>query len=223
MSLIRYTDRVAAGKRLAGDLHYLQTGSDIVVYGLVGGGMVVAEEIARALSGQLDLLVVHRLMVPDRPGWSMGAVAAGGDAVLHEEVVNRFGISSGTIGLLEEEELRRIYARDKDLRDGRAPVNPHGSVAVVVDDGIADSTKLHAACRALRRKHPHALIAATPVGSPDDVRELSHVVDRVVCPLQPTRVGAIESWYELFPDITDEEARRRLHEYRHLTLTASHA
>ena len=63
---MRYDDRRAAGRLLAGRLEELR-GRDVVVLGLPRGGVPVAAEVARRLGAPLDVLVVRKLGVPGQP------------------------------------------------------------------------------------------------------------------------------------------------------------
>ncbi len=211
---VRYADRETVGKRLADDLHYLGPRSDIVVFGIPKGGMVVANVIARDLSAPLDLFMVRKIRVPNRPELAMGAVATGGEAQLNEEVVNHLGIIDSDIGRVEEEELRELYAHERRIRGNKARLDPRGSVAVVVVDGMATGATMHVALREIQKKHPAELVAVSPVGTPATVREIRHLADRVICPLQPTHLGSVASWYDHYPEVDDEYISRILQENR---------
>src|SRR5438874_293009 len=73
-----YRDRRAAGAALAEHLAGYAGRNDVVVLGLVRGGVPVAAEVARRLGAPLDVLVVRKLGVPWAPEVAFGAVGPGG-------------------------------------------------------------------------------------------------------------------------------------------------
>jgi predicted phosphoribosyltransferase len=60
---VPFTDRIDAGRRLAGRLRHLR-GENVVVLGLPRGGVPVAAEVARALDSPL----ARRRNAPTAPG-----------------------------------------------------------------------------------------------------------------------------------------------------------
>src|SRR5262245_40975102 len=77
-----FTDRVDAGRQLSRPVSRLG-GPDLVVLGLPRGGVVVAFEVAEALSAPLDVIVVRKLGVPDQPELGMGAIGEGGARIIN--------------------------------------------------------------------------------------------------------------------------------------------
>jgi predicted phosphoribosyltransferase len=55
-----FADRKEAGRALASALKWL-IGEDIVVLGIPRGGMVIANEIARALGSELDIVLSRKI------------------------------------------------------------------------------------------------------------------------------------------------------------------
>src|ERR1017187_3130009 len=103
-SVVRFRDRVDAGRRLAERLSYLR-GQDVVVLGLPRGGVPVAFEVAQALGAPLDVIVVRKLGVPFQPELAMGAIGENGARVLDAEVLAQARIT--------ESELREVENRER--------------------------------------------------------------------------------------------------------------
>ena len=76
-----YTDRAQAGDRLAEALRGFAGRDDVVVLGLVRGGVPVAARVAAALRAPLDIMVVRKLGVPWAPEVAFGALGPGGVVV----------------------------------------------------------------------------------------------------------------------------------------------
>src|SRR5258705_12046347 len=81
-----YANRAEAGDLLAEYLAGYAGRSDVVVLGLVRGGMPVAARVAAALRAPLDVLVVRKLGVPWSPEVAFGAVGPGGVTVHNPDV-----------------------------------------------------------------------------------------------------------------------------------------
>ena len=104
-----------------------------------------------------------------------------------------------------------LQRRAQRYRSGAAPVDPAGSVAIVVDDGVATGATLAAVLDAVALQHPARLICAVPVGHPDSLRMLAGHGAEVVCPLRPRSLGAVGWWYDRFDQTTDDEVVAALH------------
>src|SRR3954469_10302229 len=80
MSPRRFADRRDAGRVLSERLAATAR-ENVVVLGLPRGGVVVAAEVATALTAPLDVVLVRKLGLPWQPELAMGAIAAAGAAV----------------------------------------------------------------------------------------------------------------------------------------------
>src|SRR5205809_7008826 len=90
-------------------------------------------------------------------------------------------------------------------RGDRPPPDLSGSVAVVVDDGIATGSTMIAALRAVRAMRPAWLVVAIPVAPADSTHRLHAEADDVVCRHRPPIFYAVGQFYENFAQTTDDE------------------
>src|SRR5512137_671410 len=152
---MRFADRTEAGRLLAARL-LSRRPVDAVVYALPRGGVPVAAEVARALGAPLDLVLVRKLGAPGNPELALGAVVDGTEpeTVLNEDIVAFTGAGEAFIAAARARELREIERRRALYLAGRAPLDPKGRTAIVVDDGLATGATARAALRALRRRAP---------------------------------------------------------------------
>lgn len=69
---------------------------------------------------------------------------------------------------------------------------------------------MRAAIKALRKQQPSRLIMAVPVAAFSTYKEMSGLVDEIICPLQPLHFYAVGLWYEDFSQTTDTEVSELL-------------
>ena len=67
-----------------------------------------------------------------------------------------------------------------------------------------------AAIKVIRQNDPVRIIVAAPVGPAEVCAELARYADEVICPLRPTRLGAVEEFYSRYGPMTDDEVLRIL-------------
>ncbi len=207
----KYADRAEAGRALATELTDYAGRDDVVVIGLPRGGVPVAAEVAASLAAPLDVVVVRKLGLPQQPELAMGAITAVGETVTvvrNDGLLERAGVSEEEFdGVLavETAELRR---REALYRGANPPVPVTGTVAIVVDDGLATGSSMRAALAALRRQDPARLVVAVPVGDAETCASLE--ADDVVCTRTPERLGSVGEAYVDFAQTTDDEVRRHL-------------
>lgn len=209
-SMIRFKDRDDAGRLLAGELTAYARRPDVLVLALPRGGVPVGFQVASALHAPLDILVVRKLGVPGYEELAMGAIASGGVRVLNDEVVRKLRISGEIIDAAAALEERELERRELAYRGSRPRPEIRGRTVILVDDGIATGSTMRAAVRALRKQQPARIVVAAPVVPPPTADQLGPEVDELVCILMPPAMLSIGSWYEEFPQTSDDEVRRLL-------------
>jgi predicted phosphoribosyltransferase len=206
----QFSDRRAAGKLLAKKLTSYASDPNVVVLGLPRGGVPVAYEIAQALDARLDAFEIRKLGVPGHEELAMGAIGSGGSCYLNAHVIDALGIPSDEIDQVVARERRELDRREKLYRDSRPRPDLTGKTVILVDDGIATGSSMHAAVAALRRHHPARIVVAIPVAPVDSLAELRAEVDELVCWTTPEPFYAVGAAYEDFPQVGDDEVRALL-------------
>jgi putative phosphoribosyl transferase len=204
-----FKDRTDAGRKLAAALTFLK-GKDLVVLGIPRGGVVVADEVARALGAPLDVVVTRKIEAPGEPEYALGAVTQEGDVIMDRESAESLGATSRYL----EEQIRlkreEVKERLERLR-GEAPYpNLEGRTVVIVDDGIATGSSISAAVMSVKKRNPKEIIVAVPVAPADAVQSLSEDGTKVVCLQSPGPFLAIGEFYENFDQVEDLEVKRML-------------
>jgi predicted phosphoribosyltransferase len=207
---MRFRDRSEAGQKLATQLMEYANRPDVLVLALPRGGVPVGFEVARALHAPLDVFLVRKLGVPGHEELAMGAIATGGVRVLNHDVVRHLKIPQEVIDAATADELREIERRERDYRGGRPPPEVRGCIAILVDDGLATGSTMHAAVAALRPQQPSRIVVAVPVASPDTCADFRGEVDDIVCLITPDPFYAVGLWYKDFSQTTDAEVRELL-------------
>jgi erythromycin esterase-like protein/predicted phosphoribosyltransferase len=207
---MRFRDRAEAGRRLAAKLTEYEDRFDVLVLALPRGGVPVGFEVAAQLDVPLDVFLVRKLGVPGHPELAMGAIAAGGVQVLHQELIADLGIPVAAVAQVAARERLELERRDAAFRGSRPQPVIADRTIILVDDGLATGATMEAAIVALRRMKPARIVVAVPVGARDTCDRLRSVADRIVCLEMPTAFQAVGLWYENFAETTDDEVRQLL-------------
>jgi len=202
---MRYRNRHEAGQRLAERLMMYANRPDVLVLALPRGGVPVGCAVAEALHAPLDVFLVRKLGVPGHEELAMGAIASGEIRVLNEEVVNFLQIPATVIDAVAAREQQELDRRARHYRHGRPPLDVHGCMVILVDDGLATGATMRAAVVALRHQQPARIVVAVPVASSTVCHALETVADAVVCAATPEPFYAVGLWYENFEQTSDVE------------------
>jgi putative phosphoribosyl transferase len=207
---MRYVDRADAGRRIAEYVaavlpDHPEGGRRPIILGIPRGGVIVAGQIATALSADLEVVLARKIGAPHNPELAIGAVGETGDPIFDSALVTHLHVTPEYLkdaAVLERLELQRRLVRYRGDRPGPDVTE---RAVVVVDDGIATGATLRATLETVRGLGPAWLGCAVPVGAGDSVRQIFEQVDAMVCPLQPRSFRAVGEWYESFTQTTDAE------------------
>jgi putative phosphoribosyl transferase len=206
----RFRDRHDAGRVLAAELTAYRGRSDLLVLGLARGGVPIGWEVASALHAELDVFLVRKLGVPHWSELAMGALASGGGVVMNDNVVTSLHITDEQVRAVIDSETAELKRREQAYRGDRPAKDPHGKIAILVDDGIATGASMLAAVRAVRAAGPESVVVAVPVGPQTVCRDLAREADDVVCATMPSGFEAVGQVYADFHQVSDDEVRQLL-------------
>jgi putative phosphoribosyl transferase len=190
-----FADRADAGRRLAAAIAgVLPEDATTVVLGLARGGIPVAAEVARALGGRLDALVVRKVGHPRQPEYALGAVSEDG-VVLPE------GLPPAAV----EEQLERARSQAAALRGDQAAEPVAGRTAIIVDDGLATGRSMATALESVSRRGAARVAVAVPVAAGPALRALEeHCVETyAVGVVEPPEFLAVGQFYDDFAQVGD--------------------
>lgn len=181
--------RIEAGRKLAMGLMPTVQGADLVVVALSPAGARVAAEIAQLHEAPLDVITACRLEVPGRARSAFGAVADGSTFTIPERVAT-LGLPDDYVDWLVARARREVERDTIALRGSAPPVDLHGKVAVLVDDGLSEAVLVAAGAKALREGGAASVIFAAPGAGAELCHQLENLVDAMVLLYEPDAAGA---------------------------------
>jgi len=198
-----FKNRSEAGKDLVRKLKDFKN-EDCIVFGLPRGGMVVADEVAKSLGAELQVLPIRKLSLPERPELAIGAMAFDGTIILDEAHIEILNIDKKRVDEEVENEKIRLNEMVDKFRKGQALPDLKGKIAIVVDDGIATGMTAKVALKTLRKYNPKKLVLATPVIDRIVYGDFADLADEIVGNVVEG-LGAVGAYYEEFGEVNDEE------------------
>ena len=200
-----FRNRREAGRLLAQRLSAYSGRSDVMVLALPRGGVPVAYEAARSLGVPLEVFVVRKLGMPGHEEFAIGAVASGGLVVRRPLLIEAYQIPDKLVDRIEAREKEELARRETLYGRGGSSPDVAGRTVILVDDGLATGSTMHAAVLALRKARPARIVVAVPVASPEAFEGLRAEADEVVALATPRHFRAVGQWYDDFRQTTDKE------------------
>jgi putative phosphoribosyl transferase len=205
-----FFNRSEAGKFLAEHLGAYVDRDDVLVLALPRGGVPIAVEVAKRLRVPLDVFVVRKLRLPDRPEIVMGAIATGGVRVINRDVVEGWQIPQIVIDAVAAQEQEELACRERAYRGDLPRRELTGKTVILVDDGIATGSTMLAAVAALRQLVVGRIVVAAPVIAGSAYYRIRRAADDVAAIIVPEEFYGIGEWYEDFSLISDDEVHKLL-------------
>jgi predicted phosphoribosyltransferase len=165
-----FESRLDAARRLAQALGAYK-GRNPLVLAIPRGAVAMGAEIARLLEGELDVVLVKKLHAPGSPEFAVGAIDESGWTYIAPYAASA-GADQAYLAREKDAELALLRRRRAQYTPARAPADPAGRVAIVVDDGIATGASMIAALHAVRAKQPARLVCAVPVAPAESLEQI---------------------------------------------------
>lgn len=185
---------------------------DPLVLAIPRGGVVTGAVLARELDAELDVVLSRKLRAPFQPEYAIGAISEDGVVALNPTAQEMLELPEGYLESERRHQIAEINRRRKLIRATRPAASIADRSVIVTDDGIATGSTMISALQTIRKQHPHELIVAVPVASPDRLAEVRRWCDDAVCLLAPDNFWAVGQFYDDFAPVEDEEVVRLLRE-----------
>lgn len=198
-----FRDRTEAGERLALALAQWR-GKHPLVLAIPRGAVPMGAILAKRLDGDLDVVLTRKLGAPGNPEFAIGAV----DETGWTYIADHAELAGATREYIEREtaaQLETMRRRRAQYTPARAPLDPAGRIAIVVDDGLATGATMLTALHSVAAKHPQHLVCAVPVGAHEAVERVRPHADEFVCLDASMQFFAISQCYRSFPQVDDDE------------------
>lgn len=209
-----FKNRREAGEKLAKLLEKYGSENPVVL-ALPRGGVPVGFEVAKVLNAPLNVIITRKLGVPGNRELGVGSIGEGGVKILDKNMLSLTALSEQSLEEVIKEENLELKRRVKLYRHNRPLPNLKNKTVILVDDGLATGVTAKAAIASVKKLHPKKIIFASPICAYETARELSLLIDDVICFTVAAEIYAIGFWYENFEQTSDEEVLKLLKQAKH--------
>jgi len=173
--------------------------NETVVIGVSEGGVYFADQIAKAVSGRMELLLTEPIMAPNNDELAVAMVSETEDLVMHKALIDSFGISEDYVYAeaerkYEEEILSYVYR----YRKGKELASLKGKYVVLADECVETGLTMMVALKSVISEEAKNIYIATPILDTAVYQNLLSVCDGVFCPYKIQNYISIEYYYKTF-------------------------
>ena len=205
-----YKDRQDAAQKLLPALQKYKGKKDVLILAIPRGALEMGAVLRDELKIPLDIVVTKKIGAPGNEEYAIGSVAPDGSVEVNQEAMGLYGIPQSYINDEAQRLKHVIKRRYEDYRGDPNPPDLKGKTVIVVDDGIATGFTTMAAIQYIRKQNPKKIILAVPVSASDSYKKLKNEVDEMICLQVRDDFFAVGQFYEVFNQVSDEEAKKLL-------------
>ncbi len=205
-----FEDRKQAAEKLSEALKKYKGDKDAIILAIPRGALEIGEVLRDKLKLPLDIVVTKKIGAPGNEEFAIGVVDPDGKYSCNEDTLAGYGIPLSYVEDEAERLKHVIKRRYEDYRGSATPPDFSGKICIIVDDGIATGHTVEAAVKYLKRQKAKKIVLAVPVSAVDSAARLEKEVDEFICLERPSDFYAVGQFYNIFPQVSDEEAKEIL-------------
>jgi putative phosphoribosyl transferase len=180
--------------------------NETVVIGISEGGVYFADQIAKKLNAQMDILLTEPILAPNNPEVAIAMISETEEVVIHKALTEAFGINEDFVYSMaqrkyEDEVLSYVYK----YRKGKDLVSLKGKYVVLADECIETGLTMTVALKSVIAREAKNIYIATPILDKTVYHNLLSLCDGVFCPHKIQDYISIEYYYKNFEPLTFEE------------------
>jgi putative phosphoribosyl transferase len=204
---IYYEDREDASRQMIEMLPVeLLEKNETVVIGVSEEGVYFADQIAKAIDVQMDILLAEPVLAPNNPELAIAMVSETEEVVMHKALIDAFEIHEDYVygeahRKYEEEVLAYVYK----YRKGKDLVSLQGKYVVLVDECIETGLTMMVALKSVIARGAKNIYIATPMLDRTVYQNLLSVCDGVFCPHKIKDYISIEYYYKEYERLDSAE------------------
>ena len=208
-----FADRDEAGKLLAEKLSGIKQ-ENCVVLAIPRGGVVVGDQIAKALGCKLDVVISKKINPPGYPEYAIGAIMPDGTIYWNQDMS---GYLENQYVVNEVNEKKAEAQRRLEEYRGNEKYDLNGKTVVLVDDGIATGSTVLVILKWLEKQNLKKIIVASPVIPTHTYEQIKRICGTVIAILIPSGFYSVGDFYEKFKQVSDSKVRSILSKYQNLS------
>lgn len=200
---MKLKNRQAAGEILSKLLVMYQNPESLIL-AIPRGGVLVAAQIAKDLNLDLDLMITKKILHPNNPNKTIGAIAEDGNPVFESNDTTHIQLK----WLNEQVKMSRdeIKHRRDLYRNSDHSLNLKNRDILLVSDGVLSGLSVLAAVEECIRLRARKVILVTPGISLDAANRLQPLLNKVVAiTVEDNPVNQVEDYYSENEEVSDQD------------------
>ncbi len=190
--------------------------SDWVILALSRGGIVIAQELSKALEIDFDVFIISAIYAPQNDECEIAMISETKDILINSALADSFGISKDFI----YDEAQKIYFAkvilDISWLRATLPLSElKGKKVLLIDEGCETGFRVMCAIKSVLNIGVAKVSIATPVMPEDLYHDLELIVDNVYCPKKIDNFTATRDYYHELEKPKKSEIKKLLEESRY--------
>lgn len=170
------------------------------------GGLRIAAAIAKKAGVKVDILLSEAIAAPANHECELGRVSESEEIVVHEELVNAFGVQYDYIyGEARRKHEEKILSAIYKLRKGKPFSDLKDEHVLLIDEGCESGMKLMTGIKTAMNMDAKAVFVAIPVAPKSVAEALNQIVDESYIVHEVGDYVKTYCYYSDFRPVSDKE------------------